>query len=1196
MAPFENNEDNLLFGLFGTLSLDDDDDDDYNVDSCGEQPNLPFIREPQPVALKGVSINVQSVDFVAEVIVEQSYRNDLDRNVEAVYHFPIDESASVCAFQAKYDDGTIVNGIIQEKNQARQTYTVAKQQGKQANLLESTKRDILTLRVGNLAAGQSVSIRLTYVTTLQAQDDAMALILPTYLAPRYCSPTTWMPNMPTLIKPTDGTKSNIELEAMNPPATSRSGLYKLDVVIRIQCHSVITKVVPAYHDVGLLTDGLNTCVITEKKATITLSDVNMDRDLVLLVHEISPHQPRVCLEKTPDNKSLAGFVTLRPDLLFGDVNREFIFLVDRSGSMGSCCTGSSKTQIEQAGEALGLFLRSLPPTCTFNVVGFGTCHSSLFGTPRPYSDGSLDEAARYAASLRADMGGTELSAALEHVLSMPSPLSSRIGAYTDTTKPFQRQVFILTDGQVSNDNQVFDIISRYTKHGHCRVFSLGLGTHVSRHLVKGMALAGKGTAKFVDGRDSNALRTSVLGQLKQSLQPALDDVTIEWSFSDIDSDPKPPSSETVKGMKSLLGYRSPTADPPSRQGSAQSKPFKLYPRTPPPIFSGERFLSYAMFNDASRLPTGVTVKCASPDGQLELKLDVNTAEDVYHGWFAHRLAVKTAIAEFEDSSVDGYGHHQNNLPDASITADEALRMALSYNLLSNQTSFVGISEKPVVVPGSVAEKQTIPQTTYEEQKKQTPASKFFYGSRMTWAFPDSKASGINAQPVADLCLSAVKTKRKTHGFAGIAGTAVRAMAENVFGSNAQIEEPTFRSMDMASGFNAQPVAAAPMFMTARCGSTGGSLHSHVASPKKSSGCVRAERLQREQKARMQKSNSVWDEIDQRWVGQGTPAAPPSWVNLPKKKKIGIKMDHDAMIGKSVNVAQKVNERIGTMEESAAKAIAETRARESVKRQKEEEEDKIRLQLEPKIKVWSEEYGKKKPIRALLVNLHIILWPGAKWKQISIGDIMDDSKVKKFYLKAILVVHPDKTENLPAEWRFLAKRIFDALTQAKADFDARKSSGAPSSNHCYNDDSFHRSESSLIPSDAMKYSNPTTMEKERLSQRPNTKDGDSLLQLCLKQNANGSFPCNSEVARLVCPNWEAVQLQEQAVTNGGVDEVVWATIMAITVMRWIFSKDKAIWELQVQKAEAFLCAEIGKKQMEYLLPFASGIVTQAAFGF
>lgn len=212
--------------------------------------------------------------------------------------------------------------------------------------------------------------------------------------------------------------------------------------------------------------------------------------------------------------------------------------------------------------------------------------------------------------------------------------------------------------------------------------------------------------------------------------------------------------------------------------------------------------------------------------------------------------------------------------------------------------------------------------------------------------------------------------------------------------------------------------------------------------------TRAQRLKREQEARMKTSNRVWDDVDQRWVEvdptaaatkQGTTSAPPSAVHSsqPKKKEIGIKLDRNNTVGKSAVVASAMNDRVNKMEENAAKAVAERRAIEAEKKRKEEEEDRIRVQLEPKIKAWSEEYGKKKQLRALLASLHTILWPGAKWKPISIGDIMVDAKVKRFYLKATLVVHPDKTHDLPADQRFLAKRIFDALAQAKSDFDNGK---------------------------------------------------------------------------------------------------------------------------------------------------------------
>lgn len=204
---------------------------------------------------------------------------------------------------------------------------------------------------------------------------------------------------------------------------------------------------------------------------------------------------------------------------------------------------------------------------------------------------------------------------------------------------------------------------------------------------------------------------------------------------------------------------------------------------------------------------------------------------------------------------------------------------------------------------------------------------------------------------------------------------------------------------------------------------------------------------------MKTKNRVWDDIDQRWVevdpknggaggaaavgaaaavglGGGTAAA----AAIPKKKEVAVKLDMSNAAGKSAHVQAAMQARVNEMEATRQKAVAEVKQREAEKKRMEDEEDAIRQQLEPKIKTWSEEHGKKKQLQALLASLHTILWPGANWKQISIGDILQPAKVKKFYFKATLVVHPDKTRDLPANQRFLAKRIFDALTQAKTIWD------------------------------------------------------------------------------------------------------------------------------------------------------------------
>ena len=199
-------------------------------------------------------------------------------------------------------------------------------------------------------------------------------------------------------------------------------------------------------------------------------------------------------------------------------------------------------------------------------------------------------------------------------------------------------------------------------------------------------------------------------------------------------------------------------------------------------------------------------------------------------------------------------------------------------------------------------------------------------------------------------------------------------------------------------------------------------------------------MKRQHEQKMKSANRVWDDVDKRWVEvdpKKSNSAAASAPNRPKKKEVAVKLDMSNAAGKSAKVQKAMQDRVNEMNATRQKAVQEVKEREALKKKREDEEDAIRVQLEPKIKAWSEEYGKKKQLQALLASLHTILWPGAKWKPISMGDILQPAKVKKFYFKATLVVHPDKTADLPAEQRFLAKRIFDALSQAKTAFDEQR---------------------------------------------------------------------------------------------------------------------------------------------------------------
>lgn len=157
-----------------------------------------------------------------------------------------------------------------------------------------------------------------------------------------------------------------------------------------------------------------------------------------------------------------------PDFELAPNPTELIFLVDCSGSMAG-------SLIKAAKEALLHLLASLPSTCFFNVWKFGSMYESCWPSSLACTTQSRELAETWVRGLEANMGGTELMRPLQAIFERPVA----VGCY--------RQVFVLTDGAVSNTEAVIALVRRHAIQS--RVFSIGIGATVSRALVEGMARA-----------------------------------------------------------------------------------------------------------------------------------------------------------------------------------------------------------------------------------------------------------------------------------------------------------------------------------------------------------------------------------------------------------------------------------------------------------------------------------------------------------------------------------------------------------------------------------------------------------------------------------------------------------------------------------------------------------------------------------
>ena len=85
----------------------------------------------------------------------------------------------------------------------------------------------------------------------------------------------------------------------------------------------------------------------------------------------------------------------------------------------------------------------------------------------------------------------------------------------------KKRIFLLTDGDVSNPQEVIELARSESETS--RVFSFGLGSGCDQNLVKNSAIAGRGTYTIVKDNDPN-LNGLVIKALSCAMEPSLKEV------------------------------------------------------------------------------------------------------------------------------------------------------------------------------------------------------------------------------------------------------------------------------------------------------------------------------------------------------------------------------------------------------------------------------------------------------------------------------------------------------------------------------------------------------------------------------------------------------------------------------------------------------------------------------------------------
>ena len=245
-----------------------------------------------------------------------------------------------------------------------------------------------------------------------------------------------------------------------------------------------------------------------------------------------------------------------------------------------------------------------------------------------YSQLNLDKAVKHVSAVTADLGGTEILQPLQHVYSVkPKPGLSR-------------QIFLLTDGGVSNIDEVVGAVA--TNASNTRVFTFGIGLGVSTALVNKVAKAGRGKAVFISSKDR--MQSRVMEVMNSAMSP---------SFTNI----------SVTGSKSML----------------------VYPQSIPFLFENEPFVVIGFFNEkiVKGEKISATLKYSSQNETKAVTINFTLLDSVSDYFphlpnqLVHQFGVSKALKQLEDTIA---------------SRDECITLSTYSNIMCKHTSYVAVGE------------------------------------------------------------------------------------------------------------------------------------------------------------------------------------------------------------------------------------------------------------------------------------------------------------------------------------------------------------------------------------------------------------------------------------------------------------------------------------------------------------------------
>ncbi len=576
--------------------------------------------QQQALTLQHTDVQAKVAGNIARVEVTQSFANPYDRPLEAVYKFPLPDNAAVDDMEIVIG-GRIIKGSIKKKQEAKQIYEQAKQEGKTAGLLEQERDNVFTQSLANILPGEKIDVTIRYSNSLKFEGGEYEFVFPMLVAPRYEGKQVNLSGMGMVA----------QASTVNPPILPkhRSG-QDINVAVEIDAGVPIALLESPTHELEIQKSNFATKVQLANHKTIP------NQDLIFRYQVAGAETQTTIL--TQSNQQGGHFATyLIPAVEYNPqeiVPKDVVFLIDTSGSQSGSAIAQSKELMRQ-------FITGLNPDDTFTIIDFANAATKLSDQPLANTAANRDRAIAYINNLAAN-GGTQLMNGINTVLNFPPAPEGKL-----------RSVVLLTDGLIGDDKYVIGEVQKRLQPGN-RLYTFGVGSSTNRFLINRLAEVGRGTAEILP---LNEPAVETAREFFQEINnPVLTNIETTW-----------------------IG--------------AGEKP-EIYPLATPDLFANQPLVLHGRKGDRLNGKLKITGTLAGGK-KYQQTLDVNF----------NQVTGNSAIAQLWGRAKIKDLMNQMHWGETPEGKEAVTNTALAYNLLSDYTSFVAVTEEVRVDPqqGSLKE-------------------------------------------------------------------------------------------------------------------------------------------------------------------------------------------------------------------------------------------------------------------------------------------------------------------------------------------------------------------------------------------------------------------------------------------------------------------------------------------------------------